>query len=50
MERTGIQREMIRSELEEIVGEAYISTSEADRLVYATDTDVAIHSTAARPP
>ena len=28
---------MIRSELEEIVGEAYVSTGEADRLVYATD-------------
>jgi len=37
MERTGLQREMIRSELEEIVGEAYVSTREADRLVYATD-------------
>ncbi len=28
---------MIRSELEEIVGEAYVSTREADRLIYATD-------------
>ncbi len=37
MERTGLQHEMIRSELEEIVGEAYVSTREADRLIYATD-------------
>jgi alkyldihydroxyacetonephosphate synthase len=32
-----IQHEMIRSELEEVVGEAFISTRESDRLVYATD-------------
>ncbi len=32
-----IQYEMIRSELEEVVGEKYISTKESDRLVYATD-------------
>jgi alkyldihydroxyacetonephosphate synthase len=32
-----IQYEMIRSELEEIVGEGHISTKESDRLVYATD-------------
>ena len=32
-----IQNEMIRSELEEVVGEAFISTRESDRLVYATD-------------
>ena len=34
---SGIQSEMIRSELEEVVGEAYISTNETDRLVYSTD-------------
>jgi alkyldihydroxyacetonephosphate synthase len=34
---TAIQYEMIRSELEEIVGEGYVSTRESDRLVYATD-------------
>jgi alkyldihydroxyacetonephosphate synthase len=32
-----IQHEMIRSELEEVVGETHISTKESDRLVYATD-------------
>ena len=32
-----IQFEMIRSELEEVVGEEFISTKESDRLVYATD-------------
>jgi alkyldihydroxyacetonephosphate synthase len=32
-----LQYEMIRSELEEIVGEEHISTRESDRLVYATD-------------
>ncbi|MBX3060509.1 MAG: FAD-binding oxidoreductase, partial [Anaerolineae bacterium] len=32
-----LQHEMIRSELEEVVGEEYISTRESDRLVYATD-------------
>ncbi|MFN2104849.1 MAG: FAD-binding oxidoreductase [Candidatus Promineifilaceae bacterium] len=34
---TAIQYEMIRSELEEIVGEGHVSTRESDRLVYATD-------------
>lgn len=34
---TGFQHEMIRSELEEVVGPAFISTRETDRLVYATD-------------
>ena len=29
--------EMIRSELEEVVGEAHISTSESDRLIYSAD-------------
>ncbi len=37
MIQPGIQHEMIRSELEEIVGEPHISTRQADRLVYATD-------------
>ncbi len=32
-----MQYEMIRSELEEIVGEGNVSTRESDRLVYATD-------------
>lgn len=32
-----IQAEMIRSELEEIVGQEHVSTRESDRLVYATD-------------
>jgi alkyldihydroxyacetonephosphate synthase len=35
--RPGIQNEMIRSELAEVVGEAFISTSESDKLVYSTD-------------
>ncbi len=35
--KRAIQFEMIRSELEEVVGEKYISTKESDRLVYATD-------------
>lgn len=35
--RRGIQSEMIRSELAEVVGEAFISTRESDRLVYSTD-------------
>jgi alkyldihydroxyacetonephosphate synthase len=35
--RTGIQSEMIRSELEEVVGQAHISTRESDQLVYSTD-------------
>ena len=33
----GLQAEMIRSELEEVVGTEHISTDETDRLVYATD-------------
>ena len=37
MERTGLQPEMIRSELAEIVGDAYVSTDDTERLVYATD-------------
>lgn len=35
--RAGIQSEMIRSELAEVVGESHISTSESDKLVYSTD-------------
>jgi len=35
--RPGLQPEMIRSELAEVVGEAYISTRESDKLVYSTD-------------
>ena len=34
---SGIQHEMVRSELEEIVGAQYISTSDTDKLVYSTD-------------
>lgn len=37
MQQIGLQVEMIRSELEEVVGEAHMSTSESDKLVYATD-------------
>ena len=37
MERIGLQPEMIRSELAEIVGEPNISTDDTDRLVYSTD-------------
>lgn len=33
----GLQHNMLRSELEEIVGASHISTQESDRLVYATD-------------
>ena len=33
----GLQSEMIRSELEEVVGTDHISTDDTDRLVYATD-------------
>jgi alkyldihydroxyacetonephosphate synthase len=33
----GIQPEMLRSELEEVVGVEHISTRESDRLAYATD-------------
>jgi alkyldihydroxyacetonephosphate synthase len=33
----GLQPEMIRSELAEVVGEAHISTRESDKLVYSTD-------------
>ncbi|GIV95700.1 MAG: alkyldihydroxyacetonephosphate synthase [Herpetosiphonaceae bacterium] len=35
--RQGIQGEMIRSELADVVGEEYISTEETDRLIYSTD-------------
>ena len=35
--RQGIQGEMIRSELEEIVGQDFISVEETDLLVYSTD-------------
>lgn len=34
---TGIQNEMIRSELEEVVGRDFISVDKTDRLVYSTD-------------
>lgn len=37
MVQIGLQFEMIRSELAEVVGDANISTTETDRLVYATD-------------
>ena len=37
MERTGLQVEMIRSELAEVVGDTHVSTAEVDRLVYSTD-------------
>jgi len=37
MERDLFPIEMIRSELEEIVGEDHISTKESDKLVYSTD-------------
>ena len=33
----GIQHEMIRSELEEVVGSDHISTAESDKLIYSTD-------------
>jgi alkyldihydroxyacetonephosphate synthase len=33
----GLQPEMIRSELAEVVGEAHISTRENDKLIYSTD-------------
>ncbi len=33
----GLQQDMIYSELEEIVGSAYISNSESEKLVYSTD-------------
>ena len=35
--RQGIQSEMIRSELEEVVGRDFISTDKIDQLVYSTD-------------
>jgi len=35
--RTGIQGEMIRSELEEVVGRDFISVEKIDQLVYSTD-------------
>ncbi|GAB1420580.1 FAD-binding oxidoreductase [Anaerolineales bacterium] len=37
MNSAGIKYEMIRTELEEVVGEANISSKESDRLVYSTD-------------
>ena len=37
MDWKGLQPEMIRSELTEIVGDAYVSTDDSERLVYATD-------------
>ena len=37
MDRSLFLREMIRSELVEIVGEAFVSTDETDKLVYSTD-------------
>ncbi len=37
MKRALFQAEMIRSELEEIVGPAFISVEESDKLVYSTD-------------
>ncbi|MBM3213394.1 FAD-binding oxidoreductase [Candidatus Poribacteria bacterium] len=33
----GIFGQMVRSELEDVVGEAFVSTDETDRLVYSTD-------------
>ena len=35
--RPNFQAEMIRSELEDVVGADYITTRESDRLVYSTD-------------
>ena len=35
--RIGIQNEMIRSELEEVVGRDFISVDKTDQLVYSTD-------------
>jgi alkyldihydroxyacetonephosphate synthase len=37
MDRVSFKVEMIRSELEEVVGSAFISVDEADKLVYSTD-------------
>jgi alkyldihydroxyacetonephosphate synthase len=37
MDRSQFLKEMIRSELVEIVGEAFVSTDETDKLVYSTD-------------
>ncbi len=37
MDRSQFLNEMIRSELVEIVGEAFVSTDETDKLVYSTD-------------
>ena len=37
MHRSVFQSEMIRSELEEVVGPDFISTKESDKLVYSTD-------------
>jgi alkyldihydroxyacetonephosphate synthase len=36
-DRATFQREMIRSELADIVGEAHVSISDADKLIYSTD-------------
>ena len=35
--RLGIQSEMVRSELEEIVGQDFVSVDKTDRLIYSTD-------------
>jgi alkyldihydroxyacetonephosphate synthase len=35
--RLGIQNEMIRSELEEVVGQDFVSVDKTDRLIYSTD-------------
>jgi alkyldihydroxyacetonephosphate synthase len=37
MDRAHFQREMIRTELAEIVGEDFVSMRESDKLVYSTD-------------
>ena len=37
MDRSLFLKEMIRSELMEIVGEGFVSTEETDKLVYSTD-------------
>ncbi len=37
MDRAHFRHEMIRSELEEIVGEGHISVDASDKLVYSTD-------------
>ena len=35
--RLGIQNEMIRSELEEVVGQDFVSVDKTDKLIYSTD-------------